>query len=123
MTFISFKAIIACAVFTTTAVASTANASSVFNKFPATQSETNIKVENIAKSSVITQKRADFPIKNRHVKRTVEPLPMVRSSRLSYASDNGTQNLKDGFNKMAPDENGVARPMPTFVQPGAGKSR
>jgi len=73
--------------------------------------------------AVITQKRADFPIKNRHVKRTVEPLPMVRSSRLSYASDNGTQNLKDGFNKMAPDENGVARPMPTFVQPGAGKSR
>lgn len=99
------------------------NAKNAFNKFPTNQSTTNTQGYQVTTYSVINNRQAKVVTNTRRIKRIVEPVPETVTNRVSFASDMGTLNLRSGFNKMAPQHNTVAKPMPVFVDKRAQTAR
>ena len=123
MTFIPSKAIITCTALSIMALASTANASSEVNKFPASQTAFKTDGFQATSFSAKAQKNVGLVTKRRRTIRIEKPLPPSTSRGLSYVSDKGTSNLRGGFNKMPAHSNQFFKPMPIFTGEGATNAR
>lgn len=112
----------ACIAVSTLAFATSAQANNTFNKFPADKSE---KISQNHHASAYVRK--DIIVKrttnnNTRMIKVVKPVPFQPAGNIAFASENGSVNKTDGFNKMSSHEDkGID--MPTFMDKKAMSAR
>lgn len=122
MTFKFSKTIAACIALSTMTFASSAHANNAFNKFPAEQgvkNTQNIHTTAHVRTYVTVEKSTQS---NTRIKRVVKSVPKTSTDNVAFASEHGSSNLTDGFNKMSPKTDAGVQ-MPTFVDNKAKMAR
>ncbi len=123
MTTLATKTFCAFLIASSFTFASSAHANNSFNKYTAPVSTTQAHSFQSKAFTPVNLKTTRTIIMQRGVKRVVQPLPQAQKMDLSFATDNGTQNLEKGFNKMKKRSVSRARPMRTYVDMGAQSAR
>lgn len=123
MTFKYSKTIAVCIALSTMVFASSAHANNAFNKFPAEKCVHHNADNMYLTAHIHTYKLVEKPTTSKsRMKRIVKSLPVSSMNDVSYASENGSVNLVDGFNKMKPKKDKGVK-MPTFVDSKAMTAR
>lgn len=123
MTTLATKTLCAFLIASSFSFASSAHANNSFNKYKAPVSVPSTHAFQSTTFSPVNLKTTRTIVTAKGVKRIVQPLPQSQKLDLSLATDNGSQNLEKGFNKMKKRSMSRARPMRTYVDMGAQSAR
>lgn len=112
----------ACAAISIMAFASSAHANNSFNKFPvekSDQSSQSVHASAYVRKDIIVKRTTQ---KNTRMIKIVKPVPSIVAGNIAFASEKGSVNKTDGFNKMSSHEDkGID--MPTFIDKKAMSAR